>query len=139
MNSIWKIISILTGCNLFPWYFKNGKMYLKRMYYLKIFISLATIWWYFKCNVLLSLEKLNFKDLYLIQLIRDFCKPASPICLKNICVLDRKYIYILPRIVTFHPYTRYLQYKVFNNVLYLNKKILFWYIWNFPMLYLEQK
>ena len=32
-----------------------------------------------KCNILLSLEKLNSKGLYLIQLIRLFCKPTSKI------------------------------------------------------------
>ena len=38
-------------------------------------------------------------------------------------VLSWKYIYILPRIVTSDPYTRYFQYKVLNNALYLNEKL----------------
>ena len=79
-----------------------------------------------KCNILLSLEKLNSKELYLIQLTRDFCKPTSQIYFEkhfNDCVLDWKYIYVLPRIVTSDPYTRYFQYKVLNNVLYLNEKL----------------
>ena len=56
-----------------------------------------------KCNILLSLEKLNSKELYLIQLTCDFCKSSSQIYFEkhfNDCVLDWKYIYILPRIVT---------------------------------------
>ena len=79
-----------------------------------------------KCNILLSLEKLNSKELYLIQVTRDFCKPTSQIYFEKHfkdCVLDWKYIYILPRIVTSDPYTRYFQYKVLNNVLYLNEKL----------------
>ena len=81
-----------------------------------------------KCNILLSLEKLNSKELYLIQLTRDFCKPTSQIYFEkhfNDCVLDWKYIYVLPRILTTDPYTRYFQYKVLNNVLYLNEKFFF--------------
>ena len=84
-----------------------------------------------KCNILLSLEKLNSKELYLIQLTRDFCKPTSQIYFEkyfNDGVRDWKYIYILPCIVTSDPYTRYFQYKVLNNVLYLNEKLFFWYI-----------
>ena len=44
-----------------------------------------------KYSILLSLEKLNSKELYLIQLIRDFSKPTSQICFEkhfNNCVLD---------------------------------------------------
>ena len=44
-----------------------------------------------KCNILLSLEKLNSKELYLIQLTRDFCKTTSQIYFDkhfNDCVLD---------------------------------------------------
>ena len=81
-----------------------------------------------KCNILLNLEKLNSKELYWIQLTHDFCKPTSQIYFEkhfNDCVLDWKYIYVLPRIVTSDPYTRYFQYKVLNNVLYLNEKLFF--------------
>ena len=81
-----------------------------------------------KCNILLSLENLNSRELYLIQLIRDFCKSTSQIYFENHfndCVLDWMYIYILVRIVTSDPYTRYFQYKVLNHVLYLNEKPFF--------------
>ena len=79
-----------------------------------------------KCKILLSLEKLNSKELYWIQLTRDLCKSTSQIYFEkhfNDCVLDWKYIYILLRIVTSDPYTRYFQCKVLNNVLYLNEKL----------------
>ena len=83
-----------------------------------------------KCNILLSLKKLNSKELYLNQLTLDFCKPTSQIYFEkhfNDCVLDCKYIYVLPRSVTSDPYTRYFQYKVLNNVLYLNEKFFFFF------------
>ena len=64
----------------------------------------------------------------MIQLNRDFCRATSQIYFEkhfNDCVLDWKYIYVLPRIVTSDPYTHYFQYKVWNNVLYLNGKVFF--------------
>ena len=76
-----------------------------------------------KCNTLLSLEKLNSKELYLIQLTSDFCKPTSKIYFEkyfNDYILDWKYIYVLPHIATSDLCTRYFQYKVLNNVIYLN-------------------
>ena len=78
-----------------------------------------------KCNILLSLEKLNSNDLYLIRVTRDFCKPTSQIYFEKHfnCVFDLKYMYILPRIVTSDLYTCYFQYKVLDNVLHLNEKL----------------
>ena len=61
----------------------------------------------------------------MIELTRYFCKPTPQIYFEKHfkdCVLDWKYIYILPRIVTSDPYTRYSQSKVLNNKLYLNEK-----------------
>ena len=66
MNSIWTIIYILTGCNLFTRYLKNWKISLKIIGYLKSSLFEPP---FEKCNILLSLEKLNSKELYLIQLI----------------------------------------------------------------------
>ena len=88
-----------------------------------------------KCNILISLEKSNSRELYLIQLTREICKPTSQICFEKHfkdCVLDWKYIYVLPRIVTSDPYTRFFQYKVLNNVLYLHEKLFFFAkaLWN---------
>ena len=65
-----------------------------------------------KCKILLSPEKLSSKELYLIQLTCDFSKRTSQIYFEkkiNDCVLDWKYIYVLPRIVTSDFYTRYFQ------------------------------
>ena len=87
-----------------------------------------------KCNVLLILEKLNLKELNLIQLTRDFWKPTSQIYFQkyfNDCVLNWRYIYILSRIVTITHcnthcnthYIRYFQYYVLINVLYLNEQL----------------
>ena len=62
----------------------------------------------------------------MIQLTRDFCKLTSQIYFEKHfkdCVFHWKYIYILSRIVTSNSYTHYFQYKVFNNVLYLNEKV----------------
>ena len=36
---------------------------------------------------------------------------------------DWKQIYLLPRLVTLDSYSRSFQYKILNNVLYLNKKL----------------
>ena len=80
-----------------------------------------------KCNILLSLEKLNSKELYLIQLTRDFCKPTSQIYFEkhfNDCVLDWKYIYVLPRILAFDPETPTSNIR-FYNMLYLNENLFF--------------
>ena len=78
-----------------------------------------------QCNILPSLEKLNSTVIYWIQLTRNFCKPASQIYFEkhfDNCLLNLKYIYILPRIVTSDPYTRYFQYDILNNVLCFNEK-----------------
>ena len=51
-----------------------------------------------KCHILLSLEKLSSKELYLIQLTHDCCKPTPQIYFEkhfNDGVLDWKYIYVL--------------------------------------------
>ena len=79
-----------------------------------------------KCNILLSPEKFNSKGLCLIQLTSDFCKVTSQIYFEkhfNDCILDWKYVYILPRITMPDRCTRYFHYKVLNNVLYLNEKL----------------
>ena len=57
---------------------------------------------------ILRLEKLSSNKLYSI-LIRKF-------------TLDWRKIYILPRITTFNTYLHSFQYKIFKNILFLNKK-----------------
>ena len=81
-----------------------------------------------KCNILLSLKKLKSKKLCLIQLTRYFCNRTLQFYFQknfNDCVLDWKYIDVLPRIVTSELYTRYFQNKVLSNLLYLNEKLFF--------------
>ena len=76
--------------------------------------------------ILHSLEKLNSKEIYFIQMTRDFCKPTSQMSFEkhfNDCVLHWKYIYILPCVVTSDTYTHYVQYEVLINMLYLNEKL----------------
>ena len=76
MNLIWTIISVLTGCN---WLInsipqkKKNAIKNNRISENLLFLNHHLI----KCNILLSLEKLNSKKLYLIELARDFCKPTS--------------------------------------------------------------
>ena len=53
-------------------------------------------------------------------------KPSSQLCYKNVfqnSSLDWKTIYMLPRILTKDSRLRVFQYKLLNNVLYLNKML----------------
>ena len=77
------------------------------------------------CNTIYSLEKLNTKRLYHKQMLLKYVKPGC----QN--YHERKFdgynfnwklIYKLPRIVTYDAKIRIFQYKLSNNVLYLNKK-----------------
>ena len=73
--------------HLIPQKWKNT--IIKTLEYLKSFFFLNHH--LIKCNILLSLEKLNSKELYLIQLTSDFCKSTSQIYFDkhfNDCVLD---------------------------------------------------
>ena len=87
MNSIWTIIYILTGCNLFTRYLKNWKISLKIIGYLKSSLFEPP---FEKCNILLSLEKLNSKELYLIQLI---CQETLK---KYVCSRFPSFFYLPP-------------------------------------------
>ena len=53
-------------------------------------------------------------------------KPSSNIYFENLFNyddIDRTAIYMLPRLVTHNTYMRSFQYKILNNILYLNKKL----------------
>ena len=78
------------------------------------------------CNTIYSLEKLNTKRLYHKQMLLKYVKPVC----QN--YHERKFdgynfnwklIYKLPRIATYDVKIRIFQYKLLNNVLYLNKKL----------------
>ena len=77
-------------------------------------------------NQIYSCQKLNAKDLYFhsIRLINS--KPTSQVYFQKLfqeIELDWKNIYLLPRIVTIDVKLRNFQYKILNNILYLNKKL----------------
>ena len=63
-----------------------------------------------------------------MQILNFNCKPTSQ-CYFEIkfpdVEFDWKYISTLSRKITTDPYSRYFQYKILNNVLYLNDKLFF--------------
>ena len=81
-----------------------------------------------KHNNLVCLEKLTSKELYSMQILNFNCKPTSQYYLEikfPDVEFDWKYIYTLSRKISTDPYSRYFQYKILNNVLYLNDKLFF--------------
>ena len=78
-----------------------------------------------KKNNLISLDKLHCQELYNILVYISPHKPTSQIYFENLFRepdLNWKEIYLLPRKVSLDCYVRSFQYKVLNNVFYLNKK-----------------
>ena len=72
------------------------------------------------------LNKLSTKEIYSILIESTDSKPSSQMYYKNIFQnsnLDWKTIYMLPRIVTKDSRLQVFQYKLLNNVLYLNKML----------------
>ena len=79
-----------------------------------------------KKNNLISLDKLHSRKLYNVLVYTSPHKPTSQVYFENIFreqELNWKEIHILPRKVSLDCNVRSLQYKVLNNVLYLNKKL----------------
>ena len=79
-----------------------------------------------KKNNLISLDKLHCQELYNILVYISPHKPTSQIYFENLFRdpdLNWKEIYLVPRKVSLDCYTRSFQYKLLNNVLYLNKKV----------------
>ena len=67
---------------------------------------------------------MSSKEIYSILLESSDSKPSSQLYYKNVfqnANLDLKTIYMLPHIVTKDLRVRIFQYKLLNNVLYLNK------------------
>ena len=63
--------------------------------------------------------------MYAILISKVQNKPCSHFCFKNLFNdndTDCPTIYMLPRLATYNTYMRSLQYKLLNNVLFLNKK-----------------
>ena len=74
---------------------------------------------------ILTLEKLSSKELYSL-LIKFTNKPSSNVYFEKIfpnMKLDWRKIYILPHITTVNTYLHSFQYRILNNILFLNKKL----------------
>ena len=79
-----------------------------------------------KKNNLISIEKLHCRELYNILVYNSPHKPTSQTYFENIFEnqeINWKDIYTLPRKVSIDCNVRSFQYKVLNNILYLNKKL----------------
>ena len=79
-----------------------------------------------KKNTLIGIEKLNSRQLYSLLVYTHPFTPTSQKYLNELLKTDSfdwKQIYLLPRLVTLDSYSCSFQYKILNNVLYLNKKL----------------
>ena len=79
-----------------------------------------------KKHQILSLNKLNSATLYEILIDANNIKPTSQTYFENLFSNfkpDWKSIYLLPRCVTLDTNLRVFQYKLLNNVLYLNNML----------------
>ena len=81
-------------------------------------------------KTLTGIDNLNSRQSYSLLV---FTHPFTPTSQKYFIKLfktdsfDWEQIYLLPRLVTLDSYSRSLQYKILNNILYLNKKLFtFW-------------
>ena len=77
-------------------------------------------------NTLIGIEKLSSRQLYSLLVSTHPFIPTSQTFLNELVKtdsLDWEQIYLLPRLVTLDSYSRFFQYKILNNVLYLNKKL----------------
>ena len=80
----------------------------------------------FKGARILTFEKLSSKELYSILITKFTNKPSTNVYFEKIfpnMKLDWRKIYILPRMTTVNTYLRSFQYKILNNILFLNKKL----------------
>ena len=79
-----------------------------------------------KNDLLLSLEKLTSKELYSILISKKSSIPTSQQYFNSLFSdsnLDLKLIYLLPREINRSTSCGAFQYKILNNVLYLNKML----------------
>ena len=83
---------------------------------------------------ILLLEKLSSRHIYNILIKTLFKTPTAQLLFDNkFDVPDWKKIYLLPRDVTVDAYTRIFQYKILNNILFLNKKLFLFGIVDSPL------
>ena len=88
------------------------------IYYSKITTSLK--------KTLIGIEKLNARQWYSLLVYTHPYTPTSQKYFNELLKtdgLDWKQTYLLPRLVTLDSYSRSFQYKILNNVLYLNEKL----------------
>ena len=79
-----------------------------------------------KDSRVITLDKLTSTEIYSILISRAQNKPSSNIYFENLFhnySIDGTAIYTLPRLITNSTYMRSFQYKILNNVLFLNKKL----------------
>ena len=79
-----------------------------------------------KAARILPLVKLSPKEIYSILISNILNKPTSNIYFEKLfenTTLDRNKIYLSPRLATIDTTLRSVQYKILNNVLFLNKKL----------------
>ena len=75
---------------------------------------------------ILSTDKLFPKEIYLILISNIVNKPTSNIYFEKLfenTILNWSKIYLLPRLATIDTTLPSFQYKIFNNLLFLNKKL----------------
>ena len=74
----------------------------------------------------LPLDKSSSKEIYSILISNIVNKPTSNIYFEQLfenTTLDQNKIYLSPRLVSFDTTLRSFQYKILNNILFLNKKL----------------
>ena len=79
-----------------------------------------------KKNQIHSLDKCNSKELYCLQIYLNNSKTRSQLYFEDLFQIkdiDWKHVYLLPRRFTVDTNLRIFQYKILNNVLYLNEKL----------------
>ena len=79
-----------------------------------------------KKSNLYYLNKLKSRELYQIQISEKYKKPTSQLYYEkyfNKSDFDWKLIYLLPRMITFETKLRFFQYKILNNILFMNKML----------------
>ena len=96
---------------------------------------IQTIWFYLiiilKSTQVCSLEKLNSKEMYNIQILHKNCEPTGQIYYKDLLngsSLEWKEIYLLPRLTTIDNKLRVFQYKILHHVLFPNKRLFRFYV-----------
>ena len=79
-----------------------------------------------KSSRILILNKLSSTEIYAILISKIQNKLSSNFSFENLCDkndIDWAAIYMLPRLAKYNIYMRSFQYKLLNNVLFLNKKL----------------